>query len=65
MVVRNGEVFFKTKEQQHSFNFPYQLGTGSTSLPEHADIIELDVQPGDLIIVGKREFTLVILTNAW
>jgi hypothetical protein len=55
MIVRNDKVIFRTKEQQHSFNFPFQLGTQSTSLPEHADIFEIPVQDGDLIILGKSD----------
>ena len=26
MIIRDGEIVFKTEEQQHGFNFPYQLG---------------------------------------
>lgn len=55
MIVRDDKVIFRTKEQQHSFNFPFQLGTQSTSLPEHADIFELPVKDGDLIILGKTK----------
>lgn len=52
LVIRNGKMVFRSKEQQHSFNFPYQLGTGSSDRPEHASCVVLGVQPGDLIIVG-------------
>lgn len=52
MVVRGLEVVFKTKEQQHSFNFPYQIGTGSADKPHHAQRLSIEVQPGDLIIAG-------------
>jgi len=55
MVVRKGEVLFRTKEQQHSFNFPYQLG-GKTSksgdLPEHSNVDTIRVEPGDIVILG-------------
>eukprot|EP01113_Clastostelium_recurvatum_P003657 TRINITY_DN1159_c0_g1_i1.p1 TRINITY_DN1159_c0_g1~~TRINITY_DN1159_c0_g1_i1.p1 ORF type:complete len:424 (-),score=96.15 TRINITY_DN1159_c0_g1_i1:138-1409(-) len=53
MVVRGSEIVFRTKEQQHSFNFPYQLGTGSSDLPEHADHYSIPVQEGDLVILGS------------
>lgn len=29
-IVRNGKIAFRTKEQQHFFNCPYQLGTDSS-----------------------------------
>jgi len=53
MVIRGTEIIFRTTEQQHAFNSPYQLGTGSSDLPEHSQMIEVDVQPGDLVVVGS------------
>jgi protein phosphatase PTC7 len=52
MVIRGLEIVYRTKEQQHSFNFPYQIGTGSADKPQHAQRIKVEVQPDDLIIVG-------------
>lgn len=52
MVVRGTDIVFRSKEQQHSFNFPYQLGTGSADMPFHAVNITVNILPGDLIIVG-------------
>lgn len=52
MVIRGLEVVFRTKEQQHSFNFPYQIGTGSADKPQHSQRLTVEVQPGDLIIAG-------------
>jgi protein phosphatase PTC7 len=52
MVVRGLEIIYRTKEQQHSFNFPYQIGTGSADKPEHSQRIQVEVQPDDLVIVG-------------
>lgn len=52
MVLRGTQIIYRTKEQQHSFNFPYQIGTGSADRPEHAQRITIEVQPGDLIILG-------------
>jgi len=43
---------YKSKEQQHQFNYPYQLGTESTDLPSHADKITHRVQVGDIIALG-------------
>lgn len=53
MVVRGNEILFRSKEQQHSFNFPYQLGTGSTDKPEHASIVNLNVEEGDMVVLGS------------
>lgn len=52
LVIRNNQIIFRSKEQQHSFNFPYQLGTGSSDRPAHASRVILSVQPGDLIVMG-------------
>jgi protein phosphatase PTC7 len=52
MIVRGLEIIYRSKEQQHSFNFPYQIGTGSADKPQHSQRIQIEVQPDDLIIVG-------------
>jgi len=52
MVVRGLDIVFRSKEQQHSFNFPYQIGTGSADKPQHSQRLTVEVQPGDLIICG-------------
>lgn len=52
MVIRGMEIVFRTKEQQHSFNFPYQIGTGSADKPQDAQRLSVEVQPGDLVIAG-------------
>eukprot|EP01112_Ceratiomyxa_fruticulosa_P013628 TRINITY_DN3842_c0_g1_i1.p1 TRINITY_DN3842_c0_g1~~TRINITY_DN3842_c0_g1_i1.p1 ORF type:complete len:461 (-),score=104.20 TRINITY_DN3842_c0_g1_i1:583-1965(-) len=53
MVVRGSDIIYRSKEQQHSFNFPYQLGTGSYDLPEHSDKSNIPVQEGDLLVMGS------------
>lgn len=57
MVIRGSEIVFRTKEQQHSFNFPYQLGTGSADFPSHAVSVTVNIQPGDLVIIGTVSIT--------
>jgi protein phosphatase PTC7 len=52
MIIRGLEIVYRTKEQQHSFNFPYQIGTGSADKPHHSQRITIEVQPDDLIILG-------------
>lgn len=38
-------VMFESKEQTHGFNFPKQLGTGSSDYPHHGDREVFEVQP--------------------
>lgn len=53
MLVRDGVVAHRTREQQHSFNCPFQLGTDSNDTPEHADLYEWPgVQRGDVLIMA-------------
>lgn len=43
---------FRSKEQQHSFNFPFQVGTGGDD-PAKAETQLHDVKQGDIIILGS------------
>ncbi|KAI8325442.1 protein serine/threonine phosphatase 2C [Martensiomyces pterosporus] len=53
-VVRQGDMVYRTEEQQHSFNFPYQLGTEEHSdRPSDSQVFRLKIQKGDIIIVGS------------
>ncbi|KAJ2161404.1 hypothetical protein GGF46_001499 [Coemansia sp. RSA 552] len=53
-VVRQGDMVYRTEEQQHSFNYPYQLGTEAHSdSPQDAQVFRLKIQKGDVIIVGS------------
>ncbi|OMO79820.1 phosphatase 2C (PP2C)-like protein [Corchorus capsularis] len=54
MLIRGGVVIYKSPIQQHSFNFPYQLGysSGNADRPSQAEVIKLGVEPGDVIIAG-------------
>ena len=45
-------VIFKTTEQQHTFNMPYQLGTYSQDLPHHGDSKSLEVAAGDVVVMA-------------
>ncbi|KAJ3075957.1 hypothetical protein HDU98_006268 [Podochytrium sp. JEL0797] len=54
VVVRNGDMVFRTEEQQHSFNFPFQLGSESKDTPEKdAGDWVFKVKEGDLVILGS------------
>jgi protein phosphatase PTC7 len=55
VIVRDGAPAFQSPQQQHNFNFPYQIGSadgGASDHPQSAMRFELAVQPGDVIIVG-------------
>ncbi|KAG0004679.1 hypothetical protein BGZ80_009673 [Entomortierella chlamydospora] len=51
-VIRHNEFVFRTEEQQHSFNYPYQLGTGSTDHPSDALAFTVKVESGDIVVMG-------------
>ncbi|KAI9294029.1 protein serine/threonine phosphatase 2C [Neoconidiobolus thromboides FSU 785] len=53
VVLRDGVVIFQTLEQQHSFNFPYQLGTNSKDRPKDAQYYSYSVEKGDVIVMGS------------
>lgn len=53
-VARPGRgIVFATSEQQHFDNCPFQLGGGSTDMPEHAKVYALNVVPGDIVIAAS------------
>lgn len=52
------QVLFQTVEQQHSFNFPYQLGSANSKLaksdsPSDAIVTSHVPQHGDFFLVGS------------
>ena len=48
----NFKVVFKSKSQEHSFNYPYQVGISGDS-PEKAIEKNIRVQEKDLVILGS------------
>ncbi|CAO3656787.1 unnamed protein product [Mucor hiemalis] len=52
-VIRHNDYIFRSEEQQHSFNFPYQLGTSSPDRPNDAQSFTVAVEKGDIIIMGS------------
>jgi serine/threonine protein phosphatase PrpC len=42
-VIRHNDYIFRSEEQQHSFNFPYQLGTSSPDKPKDAQVDVFDI----------------------
>jgi serine/threonine protein phosphatase PrpC len=53
MVLRDGEPIFRSEEQQHSFNFPFQLGTGSKDTPADAQSFTVKIKEGDIVVMGS------------
>lgn len=43
---------YRSKEQTHAFNFPFQVGTGGDD-PAKADVQIHDVQNNDILVVGS------------
>lgn len=52
-LVRNGQMVFRSEEQQWKFNHPLQLGPSSSTTPSDAQRIVLKVQPEDILILSS------------
>jgi len=48
----NLNIFYESKEQQHQFNFPYQVGTHGDN-PNSAEVNAHNIQDGDIIVLGS------------
>ncbi|CAG8499872.1 2029_t:CDS:2 [Diversispora eburnea] len=53
IVIRGRDVIFRSEILQHSFNFPFQLGTGSCDTPQKAKSYKIKIQKGDIVILGS------------
>ncbi|CAG8433642.1 1206_t:CDS:2 [Ambispora gerdemannii] len=53
IVIRHNDVIFRNEEQQHSFNYPYQLGTGLFDEPSDAQTINVKIKSGDIVVLGS------------
>ncbi|KAG1468564.1 hypothetical protein G6F56_003761 [Rhizopus delemar] len=51
-IIRNMDYIFQSEEQQHSFNYPYQLGLLSKDQPKDAQVFSINVEKGDIIIMA-------------
>jgi len=54
MVVRGGELAFMSPQQQHEFNFPYQIGSADSmaDMPSAAQRFAIEVSPGDIVVLA-------------
>jgi len=50
-VIRQDKIFFRQREMQHGFNFPFQLGLGSPDQPRHGELVTLLLVEGDVIVM--------------
>eukprot|EP00879_Flechtneria_rotunda_P014057 GHRR01014685.1.p1 GENE.GHRR01014685.1~~GHRR01014685.1.p1 ORF type:complete len:387 (+),score=182.21 GHRR01014685.1:590-1750(+) len=55
VLVRNGQPKFQCPQQQHNFNFPFQLGSADSmsDQPQAAMRFDLELEPGDIIVTGS------------
>ncbi|KAA8495409.1 putative protein phosphatase 2C 26 [Porphyridium purpureum] len=51
-IVRDGKLMWRTKEQQHFFNCPYQLGSDSSDSVQMGQNVNQRVRKGDWVIVA-------------
>jgi protein phosphatase PTC7 len=47
------EISFKSEDQLHGFNFPFQLGISSNDKPENALCATVELQAGDILIAAS------------
>ncbi|KAG0151114.1 hypothetical protein CROQUDRAFT_651649 [Cronartium quercuum f. sp. fusiforme G11] len=53
-IIRGNDYIFRTEEQQHSFNYPVQIGTNSKSIPiKDAQRYNIKVQRDDIVILSS------------
>ena len=52
LVYREGHVIYRSQEQTHYFNCPFQLGTNSQDRPQDADTARIELQKGDVLLMG-------------
>lgn len=51
LLIRDGAMIFRTREQQHYFNCPLQIGS-SRDTPDDADQVKLPLQLGDVLVIA-------------
>ncbi|CAG8435769.1 6478_t:CDS:2 [Scutellospora calospora] len=52
-IIRHNSIIFRNEEQQHSFNYPFQLGIFSYDKPKDSQEFKIKIQKGDIIILGS------------
>lgn len=52
-VIRDHQILYATKEQQHAPNKPFQLGTSCEDTPESGVVEHMKLRAGDMIVFGS------------
>lgn len=53
-IIRDKDYIFRSQEQQHSFNYPYQVGTNSKDTPKKdAQRFSIKVKKNDIVILSS------------
>lgn len=52
LVIRGRNIVFRTHDQQHYFNCPYQIGTDSSDTVDAGAPIDFELLPGDCVVLG-------------
>ncbi|CAG8607886.1 3422_t:CDS:2, partial [Dentiscutata heterogama] len=52
-IIRHNSFIFRNEEQQHSFNYPYQLGSASNDTPKDSQTFTVKIQCGDIVVMGS------------
>lgn len=63
IVVRNNEIIYSTGTQQMQFNFPYQLSSSRSFLPNQGKVDQIELKEGDLVVSGSDGFWDNIFEN--
>ena len=53
MVIRDGNIFYRSTEQQHYFGCPYQLSSDGGDKPQEGVIRSIHLHAGDIIVCGS------------
>ena len=61
LVLRDGAIIFRAHEQQHRFNMPFQLGSGSLDTASDASTDSVQVRAGDVVVLA----TDGLFDNLW
>lgn len=52
IVIRGNEIVYRTSEQQHYFNCPFQIGTDSLDTVDVGAPVDFVLKPGDCVVMG-------------
>lgn len=53
LLIRNNKVIYRTEDQMHGLNFPYQFGAHSTDSPADGHVANIQIRRGDLVVLGS------------